>query len=75
VLEPDQALAIIDDVVEGTNVIARKQMTPPDERAELLDHLDGCRDLLAIMRDPEARKTIADLIAYLGTKLAEMGAQ
>jgi hypothetical protein len=49
-------------------VIAPKQMTPPDERAELLDHLDRCRDLLAIMRDPEARKTIADLIAYLGNQ-------
>jgi hypothetical protein len=34
-----------------------------DERAELLAHLTWCRNLLALMRDPAARKTIKDLIA------------
>jgi hypothetical protein len=43
-----------------------------DERTELREHLDRCRALLALMRDPGHRKTIADLIAYLETKLAGM---
>jgi hypothetical protein len=43
-----------------------------NERAELLDHLNRCRDLLTMMRAPVARQTIIDLIAYLETKLAAM---
>jgi hypothetical protein len=45
---------------------------PIDERQELLDHLNRCRDLLQIMRDPVHRRTIEDLIAYLESKLADM---
>jgi hypothetical protein len=40
-----------------------------DECTELREHFDRCRALLAIMRDPGHRKTIADLIAYLETSL------
>jgi hypothetical protein len=43
-----------------------------NECTELRGHLDRCRALLALMRDPGHRKTIADLIAYLEAKLAEM---
>jgi hypothetical protein len=43
-----------------------------DERTELREHFDRCRALLTIIRDPGHRKTIADLIAYPETKLAEM---
>jgi hypothetical protein len=43
-----------------------------DECTELREHLDRCRDLLIIMRDPGHRKTISDLVASLETKLAEM---
>jgi hypothetical protein len=43
-----------------------------DERAELAAHLDRCRDLLRMIKDPAPRKTIADLIAYLESKLATM---
>jgi hypothetical protein len=45
---------------------------PKHERSELVDHLNRCRDLLRIMRDPTHRQTIADLIAYLESKLAAM---
>jgi hypothetical protein len=40
------------------------------ERTELVDHLNRCRDLLSLMKDPVHRKTIADLITYLESKLA-----
>jgi hypothetical protein len=43
-----------------------------NERTDLLDHLNRCRDLLTMMREPVARQTIIDLIAYLETKLAAM---
>jgi hypothetical protein len=49
--------------------------TAEDERAELIAHLNRCRDLLTIMRDPAHRKTIADLVAYLESKLAAMTAR
>jgi hypothetical protein len=42
------------------------------ERTELVDHLNRCRDLLSLMKDPVHRKTIADLITYLESKLAAM---
>jgi hypothetical protein len=35
-------------------------------------HLNRCLALLDLMKDPLARKTIADLIAYLESKLAAM---
>jgi hypothetical protein len=41
-------------------------------RFELINDLVRYRDLLAIMRDPEARKAIEDLITYLETKLKAM---
>jgi hypothetical protein len=47
-------------------------MVAEDGRAELVDHLNRCRDLLTIMRDPEHRKTIIDLIAFLESKLTKM---
>ena len=43
-----------------------------DEHAELLPHLNCCRDLLRIMRDPMHRRTNESLAAYLESKLAEM---
>jgi hypothetical protein len=43
-----------------------------DERAELLDHLNRCRELLDVMRDPAARATIRDLIVFLELKLVAM---
>jgi hypothetical protein len=43
-----------------------------DERTELVDHLNRCRDLLALMKDPVHRKKIADLITYLESKLVAM---
>jgi hypothetical protein len=43
-----------------------------DERAALIDHLNRCRDLLTLMKDPAHRKTVADLIAYLEAKLVAM---
>jgi hypothetical protein len=43
-----------------------------DERAELIDHLNRCRDLLTLMKDREHRKTVADLIEYLEAKLVAM---
>jgi hypothetical protein len=43
-----------------------------DDRTELLDHLNRCRDLLAIMRDPTHRQTIADQIVFLESKLVAM---
>ncbi len=43
-----------------------------NERTELLNPLNRCRDLLMMMRDPAAKKTITDLVAYLETKLAAM---
>jgi hypothetical protein len=44
---------------------------PKDERTELVDHLNRCRDLLTIMRDPTHRVTIIDLITFLESKLAD----
>jgi hypothetical protein len=46
--------------------------TDPRDRPRLMEHLGRCRDLLATMRDPEARKTIEALITYWGAKLAAM---
>jgi hypothetical protein len=43
-----------------------------DERTELVDHLNRCRDLLTIMRDRVHRQTIIDLITFLESKLAKM---
>ena len=43
-----------------------------DERTELLDYLNRCRDLLTIMQDQTHRKSISDLIVYLESKLAGM---
>ena len=43
-----------------------------DERTELLDHINRCRDLLALMPDPTHRQTIPDLIVYLESKMAAM---
>lgn len=43
-----------------------------DERAELIAHLNRCRDLLQIMRDPVHRRTIEALVAYLESKLVAM---
>lgn len=42
------------------------------DRDELVAHLDRCRDLLQIMRDPMLRLTIEDLIAYLESRLADV---
>jgi hypothetical protein len=39
---------------------------------ELVEHLNRCRDLLTIMRDPVHRKTIIGLITFLESRLAEM---
>jgi hypothetical protein len=41
-----------------------------EEHADLLDRLNRCRDLLAVVGDPTHRQTIVDLMAYLETKLA-----
>jgi hypothetical protein len=46
-----------------------------DERTELVDHLNRCRDLLGLLKDPAHRRTISDLIAYLESKLAAMEAR
>lgn len=43
-----------------------------DERVELINHLNRCRDLLTLMRDPVHKKTVADLIEYLEAKLVAM---
>lgn len=43
-----------------------------DERTELIDHLNRCRSLLGLMKDPAHRRTIADLIIYLESKLKAM---
>jgi hypothetical protein len=43
-----------------------------EEHVDLLDRLNRCRDLLAIMRNPTHPQTIADLIGYLESKLAAM---
>ena len=45
---------------------------PQDERAELVAHLNRCRDLLQLLKDPVHRRTIGDLVAYLESKLAAM---
>ena len=46
----------------------------PEERFALIDQLSRCQVLLGMLRDPggPARKTIADLITFLETKLAAM---
>lgn len=41
-----------------------------DERTELVDHLNRCRELLAVTSDPIHRRTVTKLIAYLEEKLA-----
>jgi hypothetical protein len=46
-----------------------------DERPELIDHLDRCRDLLTLMKDPVHRKAVADLTEYLEAKLVAMERQ
>ncbi len=46
-----------------------------NERAELLEHLNRCRDLLDMMKAPAARRTIIELITYLESKLADMDAE
>jgi hypothetical protein len=47
-------------------------MSQVEERFELIDKLVRCRDLLAMLRDPDARKTVEDLITYLEAKLRAM---
>jgi hypothetical protein len=44
----------------------------PSERDDLVAHLSRCRDLLQIMRDSMHRRTIADLVTYLESKLTKM---
>jgi hypothetical protein len=48
------------------------EMSQDAERFELIDNLVRCRDLLGMLRDPSARKTIEDLIVYLEDKLRAM---
>ena len=43
-----------------------------NDHAELIEHLDHCRDLLDLLKDPSARKPVTDLIAYLERTLAAM---
>ena len=44
-------------------------MSQQTERFELIDQIARCRDFLAVLRDPEARKTVEDLMIYLEAKL------
>ena len=43
-----------------------------NNRDELTEHLDRCRNLLGLLKDPSARKSVTDLIAYLERTLAAM---
>ena len=45
------------------------------ERLELLDHITRCRDLLAILHEPGARKTIEDIIVHLAVELKAIDAR
>jgi hypothetical protein len=45
---------------------------PNDERAELIDHLRRCRELLGRTPDRVHRRTIEALLADLESKLAAM---
>jgi hypothetical protein len=62
-----------DAVYPRSSTTGYDRATGKDERIELLDHLNRCRELLTIMRDPAHRVTIEDLITYLGSKVAAMG--
>jgi hypothetical protein len=42
------------------------------ERAELLQHLRNSMDLLGMIRDPARRKSLIDLVAYLGARLSRL---
>jgi hypothetical protein len=44
------------------------------ERAELLSHLRNSMDLLRMIRDPARRKSVIDLVAFLGSRLAKLEA-
>jgi len=44
----------------------------PHERFELIDHLARCQALLGMLRDPEARLTLENLITYLEAKIAAL---
>jgi hypothetical protein len=48
------------------------QLAAKNDRDELIKHLSHCRDLLDLLKDPVARKSVTDLIAYLERTLAAM---
>jgi hypothetical protein len=44
----------------------------PQDRFELIDHLARCQVLLGMLRDPEARLILENLIAYLEAKIVAL---
>jgi sarcosine oxidase delta subunit len=47
--------------------------TDNGEREELVNHINRCRELLAVTRDTHHRKTLIDLLAYLEAKIGAVG--
>jgi hypothetical protein len=46
-----------------------------EHRIELVEHIGRSRSVVAMLRDPDSRKTVEDLVAYLETTLQDMDIQ